>query len=111
MKSLQKYIASLLLLVFSWAVLPNHTIHEIFADHQDTDHSQCAGEYFSGVQVEKTHTHCEILKTNTPVYQHPSLVHVEKYVSSVIAEINCFPSAFYLSKYSYNFSVRGPPAL
>jgi hypothetical protein len=98
-------------LVFSLAILPTHTLHEWFADHEDTEHNFCE-KYHShlGIHVEKTHTHCEILKTNTPVYYSPSLPVFKTVQTVILSEISSAYESFLPSQASLNIPARGPPA-
>lgn len=71
MQKIKKHIAFFLLLVFGWVLLPASIVHEAFADHTDTD---CHFDHnASAASVESTHTHCDIFKTNAPLYDIPQL--------------------------------------
>jgi hypothetical protein len=110
LKKLNKYLALFLLAVFSFAILPTHTLHDWFADHEDTEHNFCEKHLTHfGSQVEKTHTHCEILKTNTPVYDHPSLLVFKSIQVVVVSEIYTAYKPFLPSQILLNISGRGPP--
>lgn len=75
MKDLRKYISQAILVVFIWVLLPTQTIHNLFADHVDTEDNFCQKHHgHLGTHIEETHVHCEILKLNTPVYSIPQLV-------------------------------------
>jgi len=81
----KKHIAFFLLLVFSWVLLPASLVHEVFADHVDTD---CHFDHYaSGSQVESIHTHCDIFKTNTPLYDIPKLAVVVKSQPVLVCEL------------------------
>lgn len=75
MKKVKSYLSIVLLVVFAWVILPTQTIHDLFADHIDTEDNYCQ-KYHShlGTHIEETHIHCEILKLNSPVYSLPQLV-------------------------------------
>ncbi len=66
----KKHIAFILLLVFSWVLMPASLVHEVFADHVDTD---CHFDHSTATSIEATHTHCDVFKTNTPLYDIPQL--------------------------------------
>lgn len=72
---INKYLSGILLFAFAWVITPTQTIHDLFADHIDTEDNYCQ-KYHShlGTHIEETHVHCEILKLNTPVYSVPQLV-------------------------------------
>ena len=91
-------------------MFPTHTLHDLFANHEDTDFDFCA-KYHShlGTHIEKKHTHCEILKTITPVYDAPTLLLIKKIESVDISEITINqPSAYFSHKYP-NLPSRAPP--
>ena len=94
-----------------WVLIPNHTLHGLFANHDDTEHEYCAEHHSSGTQVEKTHTHCQILDTNTPIYEKPSLVIFENNLNGISTEINTIYSFSYFNQQILLHSNRGPPAL
>ena len=110
LKSLNKYLACFLLVTFSWVILPTHTIHDLFANHNDTDSNFCA-RYHShlGLHVEKKHTHCEILKINTPVYDSPPLFIFEKIDAGFISEIKTNLQSVYFNQKYFNLPSRAPP--
>jgi hypothetical protein len=109
MPGIQKFIAFSLLVVFAWAVLPMHTIHQIFADHNDTDPAYCIAGDAPGGQVEQKHVHCEILKTNSPVYWPQAVVNIESELGEIISEIQACHQLHYISSHNLTHSVRGPP--
>jgi hypothetical protein len=111
MPGIQKFIASSLLFVFAWAVLPVHTIHELFADHSDTDSVYCVASNAPGGQVEQKHVHCEILKTNSPVYRPQAVINIESELGEIISEIRTCYQAHFISSHNLTHSVRGPPQL
>jgi len=92
--------------------LPTHTLHELFADHEDTEHGYCA-KYHShlGTHFEKQHSHCEILKTNTPVYNSPDFVILENTEAIFICEINTDYKSGYFNQNYLSVPARGPPAV
>ena len=110
MKVLNKYLTYLLLVTFFWAILPTHTLHDLFANHEDTEHDFCA-KYHShlGTHIEKKHTHCEILKVNTPVYDSPSLFIFKKIEAVIISEIKTNCKSAYFNQKHLNLPSRAPP--
>lgn len=93
-------------------MLPIHTIHEIFANHQDTEAGFCE-KYHShlGTHIEKTHTHCEILKTNAQVYNSPVFPFFNKVELSFFTIIKTGYKSIYINNYYNSVSARGPPEL
>jgi hypothetical protein len=100
-----------LLAVFFCAILPTHTLHDLFADHEDTEHGYCAGDLHSGVQIEKKHTHCQLLDISAPVYELSRLLSVEKAQVSFTSEIKTAFISFASARYYLNISGRGPPLI
>jgi len=111
-KKLKVYISYFLLFVFAWVITPTHSIHDIFADHEDTPDNYCLVNHAHlGVHVEEQHVHCDILKLNTPVYDIPVFDNVVEYksvINTVIA--NYYEATFVSFPYSHLPS-RAPPAL
>ncbi len=92
-------------------MLPTHTLHELFANHEDTEHDFCAKYHAHlGTHVEKKHTHCEILKTTAPVYNSPQLLIFEKTAPVFTAEIKSTYPSTYFNFHFRNVPARGPPA-
>jgi hypothetical protein len=111
LKSIRGYFSAILLVVFCWAALPAHTIHELFANHQDTSHEGCDHKHtVDFTQIEKKHKHCEILKTNTPVYERPSLVCFKNFDRIILSEIATASTGDYCSFRLGTISGRGPPS-
>lgn len=107
LKRMKKYTASLLLVVFAWVMTPGWAVHELFADHHDTE---CTADHsWNGSQIESVHTHCDIFWANAPVYSAPELVQFSKVILVKLAELS---TAFHL-KDSYALRpatpARGPP--
>jgi hypothetical protein len=93
-------------------MLPTHTMHNLFAHHEDTAHDYCATHHgHLGLHVEKKHTHCEILKTNTPVYDSPDLFVFEKTEAIIIAEVKSNYSSVHFNSLVFNIPARGPPTV
>jgi hypothetical protein len=73
---IRKYTATLLLLVFSYTVIPTPLFHSLFAGHTDTCENYC--DYYhknAGTHIEGSQTHCDIFKTITPLYDAVVLNH------------------------------------
>ena len=95
-----------------WVLVPTHTLHELFANHNDTEHEYCTDHQSeTGTHVEKKHTHCQILDTNTPIYEKPSLVIFENNLNGPSTEINTIYYFSYLNQRLSLQSNRGPPSL
>lgn len=107
---LNKYLSYFLLITFSWVILPTHTIHALFANHQDTDHDFCAKNHSHlGTHIEIKHTHCDILKFNSPVYDSPALFVLEKIEAVFIAEVKTNCQSAYFNQNYLALPSRGPP--
>lgn len=112
LKTIKKYISYFLLVTFSWAIVPTHTLHEIFADHNDTAHDYCAKFHAHlGLHVEKKHTHCEILKSTTPVYDRTNFFILDKIEPVFVAEIKSEYQSASLNQFLTSVPARGPPAI
>ncbi len=91
-------------------MLPTHTLHDLFADHDDTAMDYCAAHHAHlGLHVEQKHTHCEILKINTPVYDSPDLLVFEKVEAIIISEIKTDYQSIYFNHHLLSIPARGPP--
>jgi hypothetical protein len=105
-------LAYLLLLVFSWASLPTHTIHDLFADHEDTEHGFCERYHAHlGTHVEKKHQHCDILKFNAPAYEPPSFLSLQKAERIIFASLFTSYSEAAKDQNLFLFPARGPPTV
>lgn len=109
-KKLKVYLSYFLLFVFAWVITPTHTIHSIFANHEDTADNFCATHHSHlGTHIEEQHTHCEFLKLNTPVYGLTEIVTID----CAINEVNTSPLHFVLSakesSTEYQLPSRAPP--
>jgi len=108
----KNYIAIFLVLAFAWAILPAHTIHHWFADHEDTADNYCLTHHSHlGIHIEERHTHCEILQFDSPVYNAPVLVQLNTpnafLMESYLSSYEDIPHA-----YSYcNLPSRAPPVI
>ena len=107
MKYCKKYISVFLLLVFTWVILPPSFVHECFANHQDTE---CLPDHdHESAHVESLHKHCDIFKTNTPLYDIPQLTVFEKPVRKLVAEVYTGSRPVYFSTAHCAYGSRGPP--
>lgn len=99
-------------MVFSWVILPTQTLHELFADHEDTEHGYCA-KYHShlGTHYETKHTHCDILDTNTPIYEKASFNTFETITAECVSIINTIYQSVSLNSHTTDLPARGPPAI
>jgi hypothetical protein len=110
LKKFNTYIAYFLLLAFAWVITPAQTIHDIFADHHDTADNYCK-LYHShlGTHVEEQHTHCDILKLDSPVYDLTALVAVSSVKHVVSTSLTVYKSRPLQADLSYNLPSRAPP--
>ncbi len=107
MQKFKRYIAFFLLLVFSWVILPASLSHKIFADHEDTD---CHFDHNSKTaSVETTHTHCDVFKTNTPVYDTPELAVFKKAELVLVSELLAKFESSYFHLAQTQLPARAPP--
>ncbi len=107
MQKFKRYTAFFLLLVFSWVILPASLSHEIFADHEDTD---CHFDHNSNTaSVETTHTHCDVFKTNTPVYDSPELAVFKKAELVLVSELLAKFENSYFHLAQTQLPARAPP--
>jgi hypothetical protein len=111
LNKLKQYIAAFLVSVFAWVLLPAPMVHELFADHEDTAHDFCKTHGHTGLHIEEKHTHCEILKTNTPVYNTPVFVSFQTSEVVLISEINTVSQSGYYTTSYVSIPARGPPAI
>jgi hypothetical protein len=107
MQKFKKQIAFFLLLVFSWVLLPASLAHEVFADHTDTD---CHTDHLrSGAQIESIHTHCDIFKTTTPIYETPELIVFTISQLILLNEVNQKNNNSYFHLTQTSLPARAPP--
>ena len=109
MKQCKAYISVFLLLVFTWVVLPAAFVHEVFADHQDTECLPEDHHKHEATHVEALHKHCDVFRTNVPVYDAPALTVFEKPIPVLTAELCQKAEVFYFAFDLYTASSRGPP--
>jgi hypothetical protein len=92
--------------------LPAHTLHDLFADHEDTEHGFCERYHAHlGIHVEKKHRHCELLKTITPIYDQPSFFSLQKAETIIFASIFTSYSEKAKDQNFFSFPARGPPTV
>lgn len=112
MKQRFKYLVYLLLLTFLWVITPVHTIHDLFADHQDTADNYCLVNHSHlGVHVESKHTHCEILDFNSAVYFKTDLISVSVTVQTIISLVDQLNPQQVICFLGSNLPSRAPPAI
>jgi hypothetical protein len=112
LKDLRKYLSIVLLVAFAWVITPTHTIHDLFADHEDTADNFCLTHHAHlGTHVEELHTHCDILDVNTPVYYTPTLVTLPQLVSIVQTKYNFTCLNRIISFSVCNLPSRAPPVV
>jgi hypothetical protein len=69
MHKFQRYISSFLLSVFLLVILPTPFLHDIFADHTDEKDNYCHFYHRDlGKHIEQQEYHCDLFKTQTPLY-------------------------------------------
>ena len=112
MKKLNIYLAYFLLAAFTWVITPAHTIHDIFANHHDTADNFCK-LYHShlGTHVEEQHTHCDILKLDSPAYDLTTLVAVECVSNEINTSLPFYKQRASQADLSYNLPSRAPPVI
>ncbi|MBL7933470.1 MAG: hypothetical protein JNL60_16305 [Bacteroidia bacterium] len=101
----KKHISILLLLAFYWLSVPASLTHNLFADHEDT-HCELGHE---GTTIEMPHTHCEVFKVQSPVYQVPEFVVLECPVPALVSVVNSYLSPFHKKDHHFNLPARAPP--
>jgi len=109
--NIKKYIATLLLFVFSYSILPASLFHSLFADHTDTEDNYC--NYYHkdiGTHLEEKQVHCEILKVVTPLYDAVKVNHHIDAFLTVISTCKDFRISSYAFETPLNLPSRGPPA-
>ena len=109
MQKIKKHISCFLLLVFSWVLIPASLSHEIFADHIDTD---CHSDHLlKSTQVESIHTHCDVFKTNTPLYDVPELICFSVPETILSIELNPKIKNSYFHLAQLILPTRAPPTI
>lgn len=84
---LQKHIASVLLLVFTFGVIPAPLLHEFFANHTDVADNHC--HYYHkdlGKHVEEQQNHCSVFKADTPLYDVLKVEHDFSLSITIVSE-------------------------
>lgn len=112
MKDFRKYLSVILLIAFGWVILPTHTIHDLFADHEDVADNFCLTHHAHlGTHIEEVHTHCDVLDINSPVYFTPGLITIPELVS-IVETNHVIPHTKRLISFSAcNVPSRAPPVL
>lgn len=83
MKTAKKYLALFLLLVISFTAAPAPLLHNLLADHTDAAENHCRFYHKDlGCHIEEQQEHCDIFKTNTPLYDAIALAQ----------DFTCFPA-------------------
>jgi len=110
MQKWRKALAAFLLTVFSVVALPAPVLHELFANHTDVADNHC--RYYHkdlGRHVEEQQTHCDIFKTNTPLYDAVNITHdLTGYVTVVTSYRSGALTALPLSS-PIHLPARAPP--
>ena len=102
--SLRYIAASLLLIIFSFAIVPSALLHS-FTDH--TDSPDC---YSAETTIHTEHQHCSILQLNLPPYfscKENFFLHD----FSAYRILASFIKEQFVSSEFYYFSLRAPPAV
>ncbi|HWY38723.1 MAG TPA: hypothetical protein VNY73_09205 [Bacteroidia bacterium] len=69
MRKFQRYISFFLLSVFLLVILPTPFLHDIFSDHADQKDNYCHFYHKDlGKHIEEQEHHCDLFKTQTPLY-------------------------------------------
>ena len=109
MKWYKKHISVFLLLALTWVLLPGAFVHELFANHKDTvcehDHSSDESNF------ESPHTHCDIFKTNSPIYDVPKLVSCVNPIQIIVAELRFKVQVSYFHLAQLKLPTRAPPEI
>lgn len=97
-------------MVFVWAAIPTHSLHEYFADHHDNEHGKCVTA--DGITtLESKHQHCEILDYTSPVYENNAFIFLQPHEEIIFASSNSIIASIDLCSYKGNLPSRGPPSL
>jgi hypothetical protein len=108
MKNCKKYISIFLLLVFQWIFFPGSVLHEVFADHHDTE---CFNTHDGELTLEQAHTHCAIFEIHAPVYDVPGLIVLDTPLPQVIGSGFYAPVNPYYIPGQLNLPSRAPPTV
>ena len=110
-RSLRTYIASVLLLVFSFANLPASVFHQLFANHTDLEDNYCTYYHKDiGTHIEPQQTHCDLFKADTPLYDAIKIQVDLPVYCSIISIYQHTPLSAYCNAHSLLNSSRAPPA-
>ncbi len=110
MQPIKRYIASFLLLVLGFNALPAHLLHEVFAHHTDAAENHCKFYHKDlGRHIEQKEDHCDVFKTNTPLYDAVTLQHNFTPFSKVVSIYRSDLPAFSGNISSYDLPARAPP--
>jgi hypothetical protein len=109
-QKIKKYIAVFLLLIFSLVALPPSVLHNAFANHTDTADNYCDFYHKDlGTHIESTHTTCDIFKTNSPIYDSLTVLHIASAFHVVISLYNITDVSSVSHKVKINLPARAPP--
>lgn len=99
-------------MAFTWVITPAHTIHDLFANHHDTADNFCK-LYHShlGTHIEEQHTHCDILKLDSPAYDLTTLVVVNCVSTEINTSLVAYKQDHDQVDLSYNLPSRAPPVI
>jgi len=107
-----KYLNVVLILVFVWVTVPVSIMHDVFANHEDTDQTECLLYHkHLGTHIEKRHNHCGLFNINSPLYDAPKIVNLVEPIQTLVCELSSPLTAPYNSSVNYTLPPRGPPAL
>lgn len=110
MQRFKTYTSVFLLSVFLWIQFPPSLLHAAFANHRDTDDTECHLFHHSlGTHIEQEHVHCDIFKTNSPLYDSPRLTQAVKIIMVLLAEYQPATTGTYRHTYRVTLPPRGPP--
>lgn len=112
MYKFSKYLSVILLIAFAWVITPIHSIHDIFADHEDTADNYCLLNHSHlGVHVESKHTHCDELDFTGAVFFKTDFVTIKGLVTVISSAVNELNPQQVISYLGANLPSRAPPAL
>jgi len=110
MERLKKQISLFLLLVFGLASFPAPVLHDLLADHTDAADNHC--RYYHkdlGRHIEEQQEHCDVFKTNTPLYDALKVQNdIKLYVCVISAYTGSEIAPLYATK-PLNLPSRAPP--
>lgn len=91
-------------------ITPTHTLHDLFAGHEDTAYDFCRVHHSHlGTHIEEQHTHCDILKLNTPIYSLPELVIVQALFFEIKSTLSDYSAVKTEPNLQYSLHSRAPP--